>query len=111
MSDELPFKKLLADWRVEPSPAPGFQRAVWERIEQRSLRRAVLEDIGQWLLFSLPRPLYASALVAIFAFSGLLFADLSSARLHRRERARQEQRYMASIDPLSMAHPSSDSGQ
>jgi hypothetical protein len=111
MSDEIQLKKLLADWRVQPSPAPGFQRAVWGRIEHVSRRRAVLGGVGQWLLFSLPRPLYASALVAIFALSGLLFADLSSARLHRRERARQEQRYMASIDPLSMANQSTDLGQ
>lgn len=111
MNEDIQLKGLLSEWRVEPSPDTGFQRAVWARIDAASRPRGFSAALRDWLVVSLPRPLYASALVTLFALSGLIAADLNAARLHRRERVRQERRYVASIDPVAMMNRAPDQGQ
>lgn len=111
MNEDSRLKGLLSEWRVEPAPEAGFQRAVWARIAAASRPRGFTAALREWLIVSLPRPLYASALVTLFALSGLIAADLSAARLHRREQVRQERRYIASIDPVAMMDQAPDQGQ
>lgn len=104
MDDDSKLKELLAEWRADAQASPRFESGVWERIGGSVPTGGIFARMREWLLVSLPRPIYACALVVLFAGSGLILSDFAASRLHRKERARQEQRYLVSIDPVSMAN-------
>jgi hypothetical protein len=105
MNEDNPLKSLLQVWKVSPKPHPGFREGVWERIAAKSAGSpsGVWASINQWFVISLPRPAYACVLIAAFAGAGFAVADMHAARVHQRQKARMEQRYLASIDPVAMA--------
>ena len=105
MQEDDSLKNLLQDWIVSPAPHPAFRREVWARLSAGSRRSHfhALESIRQWLLVSVPKPVYACGLVVLFAVGGIAAADLHAARITQRQSEHMAQRYLTSIDPLAMA--------
>jgi hypothetical protein len=106
MKEDESLKNLLHEWKVSPSPHPGFRREVWARLAKQPTRSPFgsWSSISQWCLVSLPKPAYACAFVFLFAMGGRAVAGLHAARVTQRQIARMEQRYLTSIDPLAMAN-------
>ncbi len=99
------LREVLTAWQVTPPPAPHFKSAVWQRIAAEEAREAlgVWGRLREWLVVDLPRPAYASVLLAVTALVSFTAANLRAN--HQREQYRLEsaRQYLASIDPLAMA--------
>ena len=106
MKTDADLSELLHLWKVEPPPAPDFQRAVWARIERQKAHRFpdVLSILREWFIIKLPQPVYAVAVFALFLFSGLGIANVAAARIERSEDIALKERYLLSIDPIAKAH-------
>ncbi|OAM91332.1 hypothetical protein OH491_22730 [Termitidicoccus mucosus] len=105
MKTDSDLSELLRVWKVEPTPAPGFQRAVWSRIERQKARhsRGVFSILREWFVVKLPQPLHAATVIALFLLSGLGLANLAASRIERLEAVALKERYLTSIDPLAKA--------
>src|SRR5678815_3124545 len=81
------LRKVLKEWRTDASLPPGFQEAVWRRIEQAertqttTAKPSVWAVVADWIETMLPRPAIAAsclvALLAIGAATGLSLIHIS----------------------------------
>ncbi len=102
------LREVLAAWQVSPPPAPYFKSAVWQRIAAEEARAAlgVWGRLREWLVVELPRPAYASALLAVTVVASFTAANLRASYAREQYRVESARQYLASIDPLAMAtHP------
>jgi len=101
MPDDAKLRVLLRESRPEPEPSPGFQNAVWRRIERAetpavSLPAANwLDRIADWFL----RPHRAFATAAAILVLGLLLGIAQGAG-HARDLSKQ--RYLDSVSPPAL---------
>ena len=98
------FDAKLRAWKVEPAVPASFQREVWQRIAARQALRSesLWPRVAQWWLARLVRPQYATALV-IFSLAGSVGAAHMQAQDARAKLGEElEERYAASVDPLTM---------
>jgi hypothetical protein len=104
-NDDLKLREVLAAWQVTPPPVPHFKSAVWQRIAAEEARDALggWRRLREWLVVELPRPAYASTLLAVTVIASFTAANVRAN--HQREQYRLEsaRQYLASIDPLAMA--------
>lgn len=96
---------MLAVWRVSPPPAPDFKASVWRRIaaEEERMAAGFFARLREWLCVQLPRPAYATVLLAATVALGATVANLHATRMREHSRLESAHRYLTSIDPISMA--------
>jgi len=101
--DELSAK--LLTWHVSPRVPASFHREVWQRIAARQggHQLPIWPSVTEWFSTHFMRPQIALGIVLLS-----LSLSLSAAHFQARYTRMQhwkilENRYMASIDPLSMA--------
>ncbi|MGH7945720.1 MAG: hypothetical protein ACREH8_04885 [Opitutaceae bacterium] len=99
------LRQVLESWRVTPPAAPNFKSNVWRRIAAEEVRaeRTLGERLRDWLLIELPRPAYATALLALTAFIGTTAAGIHADRAREQNRLASARQYLAAINPISMA--------
>ncbi|MBI4624657.1 MAG: hypothetical protein HY736_15740 [Verrucomicrobia bacterium] len=99
------LRQVLETWQVSPPPAPNFKSNVWRRIAaaEKRVGRMFGQRLREWLVFELPKPVHAAALLAITAVLGTTFASVRAERARDRYRIESARLYLASIDPMSMA--------
>jgi hypothetical protein len=99
------LSKLLREWHVEASVAPGFQEQVWRRIElaEGDDRVTVWMGLRRLVDVLLPRPKFALAYVTALAVLGVA-AGAIAGQIRERQVARTlGERYVQSIDPYHVA--------
>lgn len=98
------LRQVLGAWQVSPSPAPGFNAAVWQRIAAQEQRTSVgiWETLREWLFVQLPRPAYAAALLVVTATLSITAANLRADHMREQYRLNSARQYLASIDPIAM---------
>lgn len=98
------LREVLAAWQVSPPPAPHFKSAVWQRIAAEEARQAlgVWGRLREWLVVELPRPAYASALLALTVVVSFTAANLRASHAREQYRVESARQYLASINPLAM---------
>ncbi len=99
------LREVLGTWQVSPPPEPRFKSAVWQRItaEEKRSANGWWATVRDWLFVQLPKPAYASALLALTVVTSVTTANLHAS--HKREQYRLDaaRLYLASIDPLTMS--------
>lgn len=92
----------LQAWQAEVTPPARFQSEVWQKIAARTpARRNVVEGWLDSLLLLLPRPVYATALLAVSIGLGVGLGHVAADN-HREVTSQEGQAlYVASINPLS----------
>jgi hypothetical protein len=83
---------LLRHARPVSDLTPGFQNAVWRRIERERRPAALLETLAQWFL----TPRLATVAAAIVV---LIAGGAGAARGIRTGERQARERYVASVDP------------
>jgi hypothetical protein len=101
MPDDAKLRALLLESRPEPELPPGFQNAVWRRIE-RAEKHAPALSAADWLdalaaWFLRPRRALATAAVMLLVGLSLGFAQGAS---HATELAKA--RYLDSVSPRAL---------
>ena len=98
------LRKVLKEWRTDAALPPGFQEAVWRRIERAEPAPAptapsVWTVIAHWIGTVLPRPALATAYVAVVLAVGVT-AGWAQARLETaRVKGELGERYVRVLDP------------
>jgi len=101
--DDGKFAALLREARPAPDLPPGFQRAVWRRIEQSeaaavsAMPGAWWETVTAWVL----RPRLALAGLAVLVVIGTSLGVRDGMSLSRQA---AQARYLAAVDPMG-THP------
>jgi hypothetical protein len=105
MKDDPALRSLLRAWHPEPTPQPRFQEAVWDRIDLavESRPSRLVRLARDWLLISLPRPAYASVLILACVLGGVAVAQKAADKTEAARATALRERYLASIDPITMA--------
>ena len=95
------LSKALQEWRAEQSVPPGFQSAVWQRIdsETRLMKRSVLESLIAWFNEFAARPQFAASTVALLIMIGVTAGWTQGQREVSRVQNQLAQKYLASLDP------------
>jgi hypothetical protein len=92
------FRALVRDARPAPDLPPGFQNAVWRRLEKADTKPASpfgrLDELVVWLL----RPRHALVGATVLVLVGISIGIVQSGSLAR-DLARD--RYVASVNPLA----------
>jgi hypothetical protein len=98
------LREVLHAWQVSPSPDPGFNAGVWNRIAAQEERpsTSMWGTLREWLFVQLPKPAYASALLVVTATLSLTAANLRANHLREQYRVDSARQYLASIDPIAM---------
>ena len=101
MPDDVKLKALLRASRPEPELPPGFQNAVWRRIE-RAEKPATARPAADWLdsladWFLRPRRAFATAAVVL-----LLGLSLGIARGAGQATDLAKERYVDSVSPAAL---------
>lgn len=96
---------LLETWKVSPAPHPRFVADVWRRIavEEAADGMDWRSRLREWLFVQLPRPAYASAVLAATIVLTATAARLQASHARERYRIESARQYLAAIDPLAMA--------
>ena len=96
------LRKLLKEWRTEDAPLPpGFQEAVWRRVEraQSPATPSVWAAIADWIRTMLPRPALAASYVAILLFIGVSAGWTQARQETARVKGELGERYIRMLDP------------
>lgn len=107
------LRQALRTWQVIPPPAPNFKSNVWRRIavaEERAARPFATK-LRDWFLLELPKPGYATVLLVLTALVGTTAAGIRAEQMRERHRVELARQYLASINPLAMAHQMSDTSR
>jgi hypothetical protein len=99
--------KLLQQWRADAPLPPGFQKAVWRRIEQSQISAAPAPwtVIARWIASALPRPALAVSYVAILLTLGLTAGWAQARQETARVKNAMGERYIRSLDPYQAPPP------
>lgn len=100
MNSDDELKESLKAWKAEVELPARFQAEVWQRIAARADEQKQ-SWVLDWLLIFLPRPQYASALVAVMILFGFLGAQFQAQQDRAQTFQKLEARYVQSIDPYS----------
>jgi hypothetical protein len=86
---------------------PGFQKAVWRRIEQSQISAAPAPwtVIARWIASALPRPALAVSYVAILLTLGLTAGWAQARQETARVKNAMGERYIRSLDPYQAPPP------
>lgn len=97
--DDAKLRALVRESRSAPELPPGFQNAVWKRIErtEAATQSHWLAMLAGWMF----RPRFAAASLAAVMLLGLALGTFTSARA---ERADSQARYIASVNPFQKQH-------
>ena len=72
--EDAPLRALLKEWKATPSLPPSFQEEVWRRIERAETQPIVSVPLWgvwtNWIAAVLPRPVLATAYVAVLLAIG-----------------------------------------
>ncbi len=103
--EDYKLKRALATWQVKPPPIPDFKAAVWRRIAAEEERAAagISGTLREWLFVQLPRPAYATALLAMAVTVGIFAANARAEHARAQYRLDSARQYLASIDPIAMS--------
>ena len=109
MNEDPKLRQILGTWQVSPPPAPDFKSSVWRRISAEEARRpsGLWAPLRDWLFVQLPKPAYASALVALAVVVGMTTANLHASHMRDQYRLNYARQYLASIDAVAMNAPRS----
>lgn len=93
--------KVLQEWRTDASLSPGFQKAVWRRIEMSQAQAAppAWGLIAHWIGTVLPRPALAVAYVAVLLAIGATAGWAQGRQETARVKGELGQRYVRVLDP------------
>jgi hypothetical protein len=93
--------KMLQEWRTEASLPPGFQEAVWRRIERVQARAAhsVWAAICHWIETVMPRPALAVSYVAMLLTIGVTAGWAQAHKASSLIKDELGQRYVRELDP------------
>ena len=99
--DDKPLSKALKEWRVEAPLPPGFQDAVWRRIEraQATPTLSVWGQIAEWIVNSLPRPALAASYLAVLLTVGGTMGWVQARHANSRLNGELGLRYVRTLDP------------
>ncbi|MEP6699469.1 MAG: hypothetical protein ABJB09_07035 [Verrucomicrobiota bacterium] len=103
MDDEL--KKQFSKWNPDVSIPPRFQAEVWQRIAAREAagRNSLWRRVQEWILTELPKPQYATALIALGLTLSIGVAHVQAQQTNREHWRQLEARYVSSINPVAQA--------
>lgn len=93
-----PLPPLLASWRVEPSPDPGFRRAVRDRLGPGSAA-------ASWAAFVRRRATLVAGGLAVALIGGALSGHGRARARIDEDRARLASAYVAGLDARRMVPP------
>lgn len=94
-AEDASLRALLREGRTAPTLPPGFQNAVWQRLERTNAapESRWLDALAGWLF----RPRFAVACLAAVMLLGVTSGVAASARA---ERLDGQVRYVVSVDPF-----------
>lgn len=89
------LRALVRESRLTADLPPGFQNAVWKRLERNELapQSHWLDALAGWLF----RPRFAAASLAAVMLLGVASGTFTGARA---ERGNSQARYVVSVDPF-----------
>lgn len=89
-------------WKAELNPPARFQSEVWQRIATRAPEhRSLLDRWLECLVFLLPRPTWAMALVTLSVGFGLGLGHLAGDKARSAAQQDAVAQYVAGINPLA----------
>lgn len=99
-----PLSELLKEWRATSPLPPGFQKAVWRRMERADRQRFSIDPSAwssfiQWFGTILPRPAVAAAYVSILLTLGVGGGWTHGRRANDRAKSELGDRYVRTLDP------------
>ncbi len=99
MDDEL--EKQLPKWNPDISIPVRFQAEVWQRIAAREAARrdSIWRRVREWISTELPKPQYATALIALGVTLSIGVAHVQARQTNTKHWGELEARYVTSIDP------------
>ncbi len=99
------LKDKLNAWKVELDPPRTFQADVWQRIAaQESARRdSIWRRVRELISTELPKPQYATALIALGVTLSIGVAHFQAQQTNRKHWRQLEARYVSSINPVAQA--------
>ena len=98
------LRKVLKEWRTDAALPPGFQEAVWQRIEraegvQTPAARSFWTFVAHWIGTVLPRPALATAYVAVLLAVGVTAGWAQARQNTARVKGELGERYVRVLDP------------
>ena len=97
------LRKVLKEWRTNAALPPGFQEAVWRRIEggpgPAPTAPSVWSVIAHWIGTVLPRPALATAYVAVLLAVGVTAGWAQARQETARVKGELGERYVRELDP------------
>src|SRR6266540_4758291 len=98
------LRKVLKEWRTDAALPPGFQEAVWRRIERAEpaptpTAPSVWAVIAHWIGTALPRPALATAYVAVLLAVGVTAGWAQARQETSRVKGELGERYVRVLDP------------
>ncbi len=103
IDDEL--EKQLSKWNPDVSIPPRFQANVWQRIAAREAarRNSLWRRVREWISTDLPKPQYATALIALAVTLSIGVAHVQAQQTNMKHWRQLEARYVSSINPGAQA--------
>lgn len=101
IENDLPLKKVLAQWKIESALPPGFQNQVWRRIEAAEARRpeSVFAGFLRWIDLAFYRPRFALSYLTVLLFIGLGAGYWQAQDKTAHAEAKYRALYVQSVDP------------
>src|SRR5439155_9722244 len=98
------LRKVLKEWRTDAALPPGFQEAVWQRIEraegvQTPAASSFWAFVAHWIGTVLPRPALATAYVAVLLAVGVTAGWAQARQNTARVKGELGERYVRVLDP------------
>src|SRR6266540_5702841 len=98
------LRKVLKEWRTDAALPPGFQEAVWQRIEraervQTPTAQSSWGFIAHWIGTVLTRPALATAYVAVLLAVGVTAGWAQARQETARVMGELGERYVRVLDP------------
>lgn len=98
------LRKVLKEWRTDAALPPRFQETVWKRIECAKRVAApsapsVWAVIAHWIGTALPRPVLATAYLAVLLAVGVTAGWAQARQETARVKGELGERYIRVLDP------------
>lgn len=102
-SDDEPFRKVLATWKVNASLPPRFQEGVWNKIKRAEDSRlpTLIESFNALLARAFAKPALAVSYVVLLLMAGLSVGYLQAQTQQSRMENQLAARYVESIYPYA----------